>query len=155
MKKLFFPLLVSFVFILQSCSWICRFFIVNTTDKPISVEIKLNKTVKNFPIFHYREFYLHEAKGAKISDDTKEFLADTLEDYSHIKFELPAHTSVEIARLQNDKYEKHDQYFINGRVFNLEALLINDGKKEIKITTETFDTYFKKGKYGEIYYYVK
>lgn len=140
---------------LQNCSWICRFFISNTSDKPVSIEIKLNKTAANFPIFHYREFYLHETNGEKIKDDTKEFLADTLEDYSHIKFTLPAHTAVEIARLQNDKYEKHDQYFINGRVFNLESLALTNNGKETKITPETFDTYFKKGKYGEVFYYVK
>ncbi len=147
--------LVSFVFILQACSWICRFFISNTTDKPVSLEIKLNKAVKSFPIFHYREFYLHETSGEKIKDDAKEFLADTLEDYSHVKFILPAYTAVEIAQLQNDKYEKHDQYFINGRVFNLESLIITAHGKETKIIPETFDSCFKKGKYGEIYYYVK
>ena len=98
---------------------------------------------------------MHDAKGKRLDEDTKEFLADTLEDYSHITFTLPGHAAVEIGRLQNDNYEKHDQYFINGRAFNLEFLLIKTKEKEIKITAKTFDSYFKKGKYKELYYWIQ
>jgi len=148
-------ILVISIFLLQSCSWRVRFFIVNTSNKPINIEIKLNKSLTDFPIFHYRRLYLHEAPNDKIKDEEKEFLADTLEDYSHFKFILAAHTAVEIGELQNDNYEKHNQSFINGRVFNLELLVINADGKETKIVTATFDDYFKKGKYKEVYYYVR
>jgi hypothetical protein len=128
---------------------------MNTSESPITVEIKLKKDLTNFPIFHYRKVYVHDAPNDKIKDEEKEFLADTLENYSHFKYTIPAHSAVEIGELQNDKYEKYNQYFINGRIFNLESLVINSAGKETKIVPETFDAYFKKGKHGEIYYYVK
>ena len=139
----------------QGCSWVNRFFVVNTTGKPVTVEIKLNKNVTSFPIFHYRELYAYPCENKKPEwGQQKEILADTLEDYSHFKVQLPAHTALEIGRLQNDKYEKYDQYFINGRVFNLEQLLITSGGKETKIVATTFDKYFSKEN-GEIFYFVK
>ena len=153
MKNKFLILVLS-VFLLQACSWRVRFFIMNTSDKPVNIEIKLNKNLASFPIFHYRRLYLHDAPKNKIKDEEKEFLADTLEDYSHFKFSLAAHTAVEFGELQNDHYENHDQYFINGRVFNLESVVINADGKEAHITKENFDKYFTKEK-SEVYYFIK
>ena len=146
-------ILVFLASLLRACSWRIRFFIMNTGDNPINVEIKLNKSVASFPIFQYRRMYLHDAPNNKIKDEEKEVLVDTLEDLSHFKFILPAHTAVEIGELQNDNYKKYNQYFINGRVFNLESLVITSQGKETKIIPETFDTYFKKDR--DVYYYAK
>ena len=128
---------------------------MNTSNNPVNIDIKLNKNISTFPIFHYGKIYVHEAPNEKIKDEEKEILSDTLENFSHFNFTLPAHSAAEIGELQNDKYEKYNQFFINGRVFNLESLVINSGGNKTKIVPETFDTYFKKGKRGEIYYYVK
>jgi hypothetical protein len=128
---------------------------VNTSDKPISIEIKLSKKVTSFPIFDYSSFTLRGEKNGKIIyDSQKEIKADTLEDYSHFKISIPAHSALEIGQLLNDKYEKYNQYFINGRVFNLESLIIHSSEKETKILPETFDTYFEKEK-GNVIYVVK
>ena len=148
-------ILVFSAFLLQACSWRIRFLLVNSTDKPITVEIKVQENRTGFPIFHSRKLYVHEAPNNKLKDEEKEFSPDTLESSAHIKFTLAAHTAVEIGELQNDHYEKYNGYFINGRVFNLESLVINSVGKETKIIPENFDNYFKKGKYKEIYYYVK
>ena len=97
-------------------------------------------------------------------ESSKEIKADTLEKFSHFKFKIPPHSAVEIGQLQNDKYEKHDQYFINGRVFNLEKISVyvrqdgrtpsSSGEKKIEIVPSTFDNYFGKGKYGEVYFVI-
>ena len=128
---------------------------MNTSDKPINVDIKLHKNQVNFPIFHYGKIYVHEAFDEKMKDAEKEMLSDTLENFAHFNFTLAAHSAAEIGELQNDHYEKYNQYFINGRVFNVESLVINSGGNKTTIVPETFDTYFKKGRSGEIYYYVK
>ncbi|MGZ3865897.1 MAG: hypothetical protein ACXVOH_03820 [Bacteroidia bacterium] len=128
---------------------------MNSGASPINVEIKLNKNRSGFPIFHYRNLYVHEAPNDKIKDTEREILADTLEDISHFKFILSPHTAVEIGELQNDKYENHNQHFINDRIFNLESLILSSGGKETKIVPETFDTYFKKEKSGDIYYHIR
>lgn len=151
-----FLIVVSSAFLLQGCSWIIRFFVVNTTNVPLVIELKLLKHPSSFPIFHYREFYLYEGSGKKVNwEKQKELLPDTLENSAHLKMTLPANTTLEIGRLHNDKYERHDQYFINGRVFNLEELNIYKGEDEREITTAAFDNYFKKGNNGEVFYFVK
>jgi hypothetical protein len=162
LKKIFpaacFLLLVVCCFPLQGCSWICRFFIANTTNEPVIVEIKLMDSPGSFPIFHYPKYYYGKLsryelkKGLKVNFEKapEEVKADTMENFSHFRFEIPPHTAIEIGQLQNDHYEKHDQYFINGRVFNFEKLVIS--RKKIEITPPTFDNYFKKGKYSDIYF---
>jgi len=154
--KVRFLIVVLSVFLLQGCSWIIRFFVVNTTNESLVIELNLLKNPSSFPIFHYREFYLYEGSGKKINwEKQKEIVPDTLENYAHLKMTLPANSTLEIGRLNNDKYERHDQYFINGRVFNLEELNIYKEDDEIEITPATFDNYFKKGKNGEVFYFVK
>ena len=157
MRKLFLFSFLVILFLLQGCSWICRFYITNTTSETVSIEIKLKDTCGSFPIFHYPinyygEFMQYKLKQSNSVDfeNPKAVKADTLEKLSHFKFQIPPHTAIEIGQLQNDKYEKHDQYFINGRVFNLEKISILE--KKIEIVTSTFDNYFHKGKLGEVYF---
>jgi len=152
MRKIFFFLLIILFVSLQGCSWICRFYIANTTSEAITVEIKLADSVRSFPIFHYGKLSQYKLKKNQSVDfeSWKEMKVDTLEKFSHYKVQIPPHTAIEIGQLQNDKYEKHDQYFINGRTFNLERILISE--KKIEIVSSTFDNYFKKGKYNELYF---
>lgn len=157
MKKLFILPVTVLLFSLQGCSWICRFYIANTTDKPVTVEMKLMNDPGSFPIFHYPNYYygkltrfgLNNNKSVNFEDRT-EVKADTLENFSHYKMQIPPRSAIEIGQLQNDHYEKQDQYFINGRVFNLEKLSVEE--KKVEITPATFDNYFRKGKYNELYF---
>ena len=144
--------------LLQSCSWRIGFYIANTTNKIITVDVNLMDSPGSFPIFHYpgkyfgpRQYKLKN-NGSVDFEKASDAKVDTLEKYSHYKVEIPPHTALEIGQLQNDNYEKHDQYFINGRVFNLEKISIS--KKKIEIVPSTFDNYFGKGKYGEVYFVI-
>ena len=121
------------------------------------VEMKLTHTPGSFPIFHYPHHYygkLHTYKlnkrGSVEWEGARETQADTLDTYSHFRFEILPHTAVEIGRLQNDTYEKHNQYFINGRTFNIEKISISS--KKLEIVPSTFDKYFRKGKNNEVYF---
>jgi len=152
MKKLLILPFIIFVFFLQGCSWICNFYIVNTTNEPVTAEIKLFDSVNSFPIFHYSERSGYKLKNNNSVDYENMCVikADTLEKISHYKVQIPPRSAIAIGQLQNDHYEKHDQYFINGRVFNLEHIVISE--KKIEIVPATFDSYFKKGKNNEVYF---
>ena len=39
MKKLFVIPVITWLFSLQGCSWICRFYIANTSNETIAVEL--------------------------------------------------------------------------------------------------------------------
>ena len=157
MKKL---LLVSFfglLFFLQGCSWVCRFYVANTSNETLTVDVKLMDAPGTFPIFHYPVSYYGKVRQYKLKNNgsvdfekASDIKVDTLEKYSHYKVQIPPHSAIEIGQLQNDHYEKHDQYFINGRVFNLEKLSVSE--KKVEISTATFDNYFHEGKYGEVYF---
>ena len=157
MRKLFFFSFIVILLSLQGCSWVCGFYIANTTNETITAEIKLKDSCGSFPIFHYPYNYYGGFMQYKLKNNnsvdfesSKEIKADTLEKFSHFKFQIPPHSAIEIGQLQNDNYTKHDQYFINGRVFNLEKISISE--KKIEIVTSTFDNYFHKGKLGELYF---
>jgi len=159
MKKLLFLPVIALLFSLQGCSWTCSFYIANASNETITVEMKLMDSPGGFPIFHYPKYYYGKLlsyslkKNNSVNFETsKEVEADTLENFSHYRFEIPPRTAIEIGQLQNDSYEKHDQCFINGRVFNLEKLSV--AQKKIDIVPSTFDNYFKKGKYKEVYFVI-
>lgn len=152
-RRLLILLIIPF---LQGCSWIIQFFVANTTNNPVKIEIRHQKAPGSFPIFHYNEFYLYEGDESKVNwDKQREINPDTLENYAHFTLTIPAHSTLEIGRLNNDKYEAHNQYFINGRVFNLDSLSYYIGIKRTIITKNTFDNYFKKGKHGGVFYFIK
>lgn len=157
MRKLLCIPLLFFIFSLQGCSWICRFYIVNTTNEVITVELKLQDSPGSFPIFHYpfRSYgevhqYKLKKNGSLNFESTVKVKVDTLEKYSHYTVQISPRSAIEIGHLNNDNYERYDQHFINDRKFNLEKLSIS-GKK-VEIEPATFDNYFRKGKYGEVYF---
>lgn len=157
MRKLLFIPLIFLIFLLQGCSWIVGFYIANTTNETIMVDIKLAVKPGSFPIFHYpgsyfSQFTRYELKknGSLNFGNRTAVHPDTIETYSHFIVPVAPNTAVEIGQLQNDTYRKYDQHFINGRCFNLEKLTIS-GKK-VEIEPATFDNYFRKGKNGGVYF---
>lgn len=154
-KRLF--ILIACAMMLQACSWIERFFVVNDTDEAITLDVKLLADPGNFPIFSYRSFYTYPVQKNNVSCEKPTEVTPAHQsgkNQSQYTVTLPAHTALEIGRLDNDKYERYDQYFINDRKFNLESITVKSAGKEISITPATFDAYFKKSR-GNIYYYIR
>lgn len=145
-KLLIYSSLLVFITQFYSCSWIVSFFVINSTGETITIDMKLQNSINGtFPIFEY-----HDATAYPVSNNNKvdyqEFKQinyDTLENFSHITFKLPPKSAAQIGALHNDHYKKHDQYFINGRVFNLEKLIIKRSSGDIVITYDSFDRFFE------------
>jgi hypothetical protein len=137
-------LLVVFALALQGCSWIERFFIVNHTASPVTIEVKLVESPRGFTIFSSSQLYSYPAPKNKVSCDKPTEIQPTRLSPYHYSVELPANTALEIGRLFNDRYEKQDQYFINDRTFNLTEIRITVGGKETVIGRQAFDAHFKK-----------
>jgi hypothetical protein len=149
-------LLILIAVLLTGCSWINRFFTVNSTDKPITFELKLRYPIEPASIFYSKEFALYEGDGKKVNYDKQTTIKpDTMENRSHMKIIIPAHSTLEFGSLFNDTYDKYNQLFINGHVFSLEELNIIESDKETRIIPSTFDKYFKKGNTGDVFYFVK
>lgn len=144
-------LLLLLLPLLQACSWIERFFIVNDSSEEIVVEMKLSRDARGFPIFNYKNFWVFPEKKGRVdhSGASESLPHDTLEDYAHIRFRLPSHKAVAIGQLYNDHYKSHDQYFINDRKFNLEQISFDRAGGKIVIGPGDFDRYFHKSN-GEV-----
>lgn len=157
MKKFLLIPFFGILFSLQGCSWICRFYIINTTNEVITVELKLQDSPGSFPIFYYpfhsygkiRQYKLKK-NGQVNYESASEVKADTLDKYSHFTVHIQPHSAIEIGYLSNDTYKKYDQYFINDRKFNLEKLSIS--QKKVEIVPATFDNYFRKRRNGGVYF---
>jgi len=152
MKKLLLYLFLFLVFSqFTSCSWIEGFYITNTSDDPVIIKINLNKVYKSaFPIFDYYDatIYQLDKKNKILYEKVNTVTYDTLERFYHITFIVPPNSAAQIGALHNDTYKSHDQYFINGRYFNLESLTAEQKDKTITVTYESFDRFFIKGKNG-------
>lgn len=138
----------------HSCSWVEDFVISNETEQTILVSYELNEAKSSFPIFEskpdlYQMNSLQEVDWNKqrISED-----ADTA--VRKVSIQVPPNCALVFGRLQNDTYKRYDQYFINGRTFNLKNLKISVANKTTDILPETFDKYFKKHN-GSITYSVR
>ncbi len=66
-----------------------------------------------------------------------------MEASSHT-LQIPAHSALCIAVLRNESFNRSDQHFINGRVFNLKQIVAG----EIVVRPLNFGDYFKKTDYG-------
>lgn len=155
MKLRFYCYLIFFGFVLSGCSWVERFVIFNTLNESILVNYTLTQPDENgFAIFdQYVECY--ELKNNQNFDWNKSIsVVDTDSSQFSFSFEIPAQTAFIFGHLHNDSYEGYDQYFINGRSFNLESLEIISSTQKVSTTPEAFDQLFKK-KDGVIGYEVK
>ncbi|MDO8998618.1 MAG: hypothetical protein Q7W45_02555 [Bacteroidota bacterium] len=142
MKKIIFFIVVILTF--QGCSWQEYFVIINQTNSDITIEYEIEQPKSGFAIFDNRQTIHKLSKNGDI--DWNETLEVNDLDTSRfiIKLLLAPNTVVTIGNLSNDTYKKHDQYFINGRTFNLKNLKILNSKPIIEITPENFDNFFVK-----------
>ena len=154
MKKVAGVLIFSFVFILQACSWQEYFVITNQTEENINIEYEIISPSGGFPIFE------DHPSGYKLNASNEIDWTKTIEPLDldtarlSVKIILEPKQALIIGYLSNDHYKKHDQYFINGRSFNLKKLQIQKDKTTLTISPENFDEYFFK-KNGTIVLRVK
>jgi hypothetical protein len=149
-------LFVLTTLLFTGCSWVNRFFTVNSTDKPITFELKLKYPIDPASIFYSKEFALYEGDGKKVNYQKQTTIKpDTLENRSHMKIIIPAHSTLEFGSLFNDTYDRYNQLFINGHVFSMEELNIISGDKTIHMIPSTFDKYYKKASDANVFYFVK
>lgn len=139
-------ILLSIVFILQGCSRQESFVITNETKSDIIIEYEVEPTPDGFPIFNDQpNSYDLNTDGLIYWDKVRDIV--DLDTASHsFKLILPPNKGLIIGELSNDNYKSYDQYFINGRHFNLKQLKIKSGNTVTEIRPETFDNYFKKQK---------
>lgn len=142
-------ILLSLMTFMSSCSWIYRFMIFNSFDHEISVEFEFKDRVSGFPIFNEKggAFYTITPKG-KIDWDTHREVSYITTPQNTYMVTIPAKTAFEFGALMNDNYERYDQYFINGRYFNIKTITIQYPNCTKEITAETFDQHLTKNQYG-------
>ncbi len=141
---------------LSGCSWTEYFTVGNLSENSIFVTYQLKPLSedKSFGIFDTQpEFYKIRPKGG-IDWDSKFTIKDTDERPDAVSIILPAKTVMIFGRLNNDNYENVEQYFINGREFNLDFMEVEANLEVHHISKKTFDKHFTKEK-GFIKYDIK
>ncbi|OFY87272.1 MAG: hypothetical protein A3F72_17395 [Bacteroidetes bacterium RIFCSPLOWO2_12_FULL_35_15] len=134
----------SVLFLFSGCSWQEYFVVSNESTSDITLEYEIESPENGFPIFEsHPSVYQLDASGT-INWNEKLAVADGNMLPQIIQLVLPPKSAIIIGNLSNDHYEKQDQYFINGRKFNLKNMKIVTKNKIIEISPENFDTYFKK-----------
>ena len=144
MKKIIILFLIILTF--QGCSWQEYFVITNQTNSDIIVEYEIEQPKSGFAIFDNRQTLHKLSKEGGIDWNETLEIKDLDTARLIIKIQLSPNTAVIIGNLSNDNYKKHDQYFINGRTFNLKKLNITNGQPTKEITPENFDDFFVKKK---------
>lgn len=130
--------------ILWSCSWIENFVVVNESNQPIDITYTLSPPEKAFAIFENTPEAYGLQKSGQINWDKKLDVIDIDTNYQTVKVILEPNSTLIFGYLHNDKYTSYNQYFINGRSFNLVEMTIKTAKETIVVKPETFDTFFKK-----------
>lgn len=144
MKKLAIVFLILILF--QGCSWQEYFVISNQTKSNIIVEYEIEQPKSRFGIFDDRSNIYSTSPTGEIDWNEHSEPIDSDTSLLSMKIILPPNKALIIGHLSNDTYKKHDQYFINGRSFNLIKINIKIGKTDLQITPENFDDYFVKKK---------
>ncbi|MBL7911241.1 MAG: hypothetical protein JNJ41_09335 [Bacteroidia bacterium] len=144
MKKIIYLAPLFFLFIFQACSWQESFVITNQTSADIIIEYEILSPETGFGIFdaHPSSYALNTSNSIDWNKQADALDQDTAKYI--VKIVLPPKKALIIGQLSNDHYKSHDQYFINGRTFNLKKLKIQNDKTVIEISSENFDTYFSK-----------
>lgn len=130
--------------LLQGCSRQEYFVLANRTGSDVMVEYEIELPTSGFAIFNDVPRVYDLGTDDAILWDRTAPIADLDTARARIKFILPPNKGLMIGSLSNDDYERYDQYFINGRQFNLKHLLIRKGNATIEIGPEDFDDYFIK-----------
>ncbi|MBZ0205611.1 MAG: hypothetical protein K8H89_04755 [Flavobacteriales bacterium] len=136
--------LLSLVVLLQGCSRQEYIVVTNRTGADLAIEYEIELPMNGFPIFNeVPRVYDLAANDAFRWDKTRPIVdLDTMR--SRVVFILPPGKGLMIGGLSNDTYTSHDQYFINGRHFNLKRLSVRRGRTTTVIKPELFDQYFTK-----------
>lgn len=132
------------IFLFSGCSWQEYFTVFNTTNSEVTVEYEISDVSGGFPIFDHNPSVYQTVRKNQVDWEKKLPVPDEDTSYHGVKIILPPQSALIFGHLSNDHYEKHDQYFINGRSFNLRKLSIHHHRKTVEITPENFDTLFKK-----------
>jgi len=142
-KKIYLPVLF-FLYIFQGCSWQEYFIITNQTSTDIIIEYEITMPQTGFAIFdtHPSSYKLNSNNNIDWNEQADVLDQDTAAFTA--KIVLAPKTALTIGHLSNDHYKGRDQYFINGRVFNLKRLKIQNDKTVIEISPENFDDHFSK-----------
>ena len=154
MKALKILILFLTLQLLWSCSWMEHFMVINESDQPIEVIYTLEPPKETFAIFDYRYDVYAIKKPGQIDWNKKMEINDLDTSFQTIHIQLPPKATLIFGNLHNDKYTSYNQYFINGRSFNLVEMSIKTAKDNIVVKPETFDTFFKK-KNGSVSYVVR
>jgi hypothetical protein len=142
MKKLAYIFFIVIIF--QSCSWQEYFTITNQTKTDIIVEYEIEQPKIGFAIFDDRPTIYKTSNSGDI--DWNEIIDPNDQDTARLSFKivLAPNNTLTIGHLSNDNYKKYNQYFINGRTFNLKKISIKKETTTIQISPENFDNYFLK-----------
>ena len=154
MKLLKIVILFLFLQLFWSCSWIEHFMVINESDDPIEITYTLVPPKETFAIFDYRYDVYAIKKPGQIDWSKKMEINDLDTSFQTIHIQLPPKATLIFGNLHNDNYTSYNQYFINGRSFNLVEMSIKTAKDTIVVKPETFDTFFKK-KNGSVSYVVR
>ena len=142
MKKILLFLPTSLFILFTACSWQQYFAVFNNTDKDIYIEYCIKRVNGGFPIFDQEPEFYKTNKKNNINWDAYLLQNTELLNDTTIRFTLaPSSVSI-IGVLSNDNYTSYNQYFINGRSFNLEYIRIVNGNDTTLVVPDTFDNYF-------------
>lgn len=135
-------LILSVCLLFWGCSWQQYFCISNTGNTPVSVEYAVTFAFNGFPIFENSpELFKTTSKGKIDWENPLHSETENTPD-TVIRFQLLPQTTAIIGRLSNDHFTAYNQYFINGRVFNLVYIRIINAGDTTMIVPETFDRFF-------------
>lgn len=154
MKLLKILLLFLLLELLWSCSWVNYFMVINESNQPIEIIYTLEPPKETFAIFENKPEAYGLQKSGQINWDKKLEINDLDTNLLTVQVLLQPKTSLIFGYLHNDKYTAYNQYFINGRSFNLVEMTIKTSKETTVVKPEIFDTFFKKIN-GSISYVMK
>ena len=110
--------------------------------------------VDGFAIFDETPSIYQMNNAGEIDWEKRIIIEDKDSSSLGFNFTLPAKSILILGNLTNDHYTSHNQYYINGRVFNLQMMEIKKKDGTVTIPASQFDRFFKK-KNGYINYEVK
>ena len=147
MKRIVLLITIFIIWLSQSgCSWMEYFTVGNLSDSSIFVSYKLKPLSedKTFGLFDTSPTFYKVSRKGGVHWDQKITIEDIDDSTEGVSIYLPAKTVMIFGRLRNDNYENSNQYFINGREFNLDFLEVEVNLEVHHISKETFDKHFTK-----------
>ncbi len=125
------------------CSWQEYFIIVNETNFPITINYTLNESNNGFGTFDTEPAVYQLNPSGDIDWSSKFPVIDSDSSLYNIGITLPAKSVIIMGSLTNDHYENHNQKTTNDRV-NLKNITIAFPDKNLEISSENFEKFFKK-----------